>query len=157
MEGKKRMDNNFKGLAHIGIFTDDFEGSIYFYTKQLPFEVVEQTAEEHPDDTSGVYPLKYALLRLGTLYLELMECNNKGYTALGIAGTWDHVGIEVEDVEVAIQTLKQKGVPEEWFGTIVVNSALKPGKSYRSCTMRGKNGEKIGLYEMNNLTFFETN
>ena len=144
----------FKGLAHIGIFTDNFEETLYFYTKQFPFEIIKKTMEEHPDDTSGVYPLKYAIVKLGHLYLEIMECHNKGYTALGVAGTWDHIGISVLDVEKAVNILKNRGVPEEWFGEIVVNSALNPNKIYRSCTIYGRNGEKIGLYELDNDTFF---
>ena len=34
------MEQVFKGLAHIGLFTDDYEGTMYFYTKQLPFQII---------------------------------------------------------------------------------------------------------------------
>ena len=47
------------------------------------------------------------------------------------------------------------GVEAERFEPIVVNNQLFPGHVYRSCRLTGANGELIGLYEMDNKTFFD--
>ena len=149
------MDNNFRGLAHIGLFTDDYEKTIFFYTKQLPFRIVKETVEEHPGDGSGYYPMKWALIELNGLYLEIMECANHACVENNTDGVFNHLGISVEDLDPAIEQLRKKGVEAERFEPIVVNNQLFPGHVYRSCRLTGANGELIGLYEMDNKTFFD--
>lgn len=150
------MDGNkvFRGMAHIGIFTDNFDKTLEFYTEILPFEIVKNTIEEHPGDDSGVYPLKVCIARLNDIYLELIETNNKGWTANGVDGAFNHLGISVYDLDVAIAYIKEAGFPEERIADIVYNSEMIPGKIYRSCRIRGYNDENIGLYEVDNATFY---
>ena len=148
------MEQVFKGLAHIGLFTDDYEGTMYFYTKLLPFQIIKETIEKHEGDTSGYYPMKWALIELKGLYLEIMQCANNACAKKDVAGNFDHLGISVSDLDAAIALLKQKGVSPERFEKIVVNDQLFPGHTYRSCRLKGKNGEWIGLYEMDNQKFF---
>ena len=149
------MDQIFKGLAHIGIFTDDYEAAMHFYTQQLPFQVVKETVEEHEGDESGYYPMKWALVEMNGLYLEIMQCANNACAEKDVPGNFNHLGISVSDLDQAIAVLKEKGVAAERFEEIVVNNQLFPGHTYRSCRMKGINGELIGLYEMDNHTFFD--
>lgn len=148
------MRQTFEGLAHIGLFTDDYEKTMYFYTKQLPFEIVKETVEEHPDSEAPWYPMKWALIELNGLYLEIMECANKACVENGVAGVFNHLGISVSDLDKAIDELKTKGISEDRFENVVVNNELFPGHVYRSCRMTGANGELIGLYEMDNKEYF---
>lgn len=145
----------FCGLAHIGIFTDDFEKTLHFYTEILPFTIVRNMVEEQPDDLSGIYPMKVCILRLNDLYLEIMECADHGWVADGVDGTFNHIGISVSDLDEAIVHLKEKGFPSERIQQVMTNTSLIPGKTFRSCRIRGYNDENIGLYEINNRTFYE--
>ncbi|MEE0203091.1 MAG: VOC family protein [Muricomes sp.] len=150
------MEENkiFCGLAHIGIFTDDFEKTLHFYTEILPFMIVRNTVEEQPEDTSGIFPLKVCIVRLNDLYLEIMECSNHGWTANGIDGTFNHMGISVSDLDSALEQMKAKGFPPERIQQVLTNTSLIPGRTFRSCRVRGYNDENIGLYEINNQTFY---
>lgn len=149
------MKQLFKGLAHIGLFTDDYEKTMYFYTEQLPFRIVKETVEEHQGDTSGYYPMKWALIELDGLYLEIMECANKACVENGVSGTFNHLGISVSDLDLALNELKCRGIEDGRLGEVVVNDQLFPGHVYRSCQIKGANGELIGLYEMDNRVFFD--
>lgn len=152
--GDAERKTAFRGIAHVGIFTDDFEKTLKFYTEILPFEIVKNTVEENPGDESGAYPLKVCIARLNDLYLELMECHNKGWTANGIDGTFNHLGISVYNLDEALEEIRSKGFPEEKISEIVTNTTLIPGKTFRSCRIRGYNDENIGLYEIDNETFY---
>lgn len=71
------MENNvFCGLAHLGVFTDNYQETMNFYTDQLPFTVVYETIIKKPEDTTGAFPMKFAMIRLNELYIEIMECAN---------------------------------------------------------------------------------
>ena len=87
------MDQIFTGLAHIGLFTDDYGKTMHFYTGQLPFRVIKETVEEHPGDESGYYPMRWALVELNGLYLEIMQCANNACAENGVAGVFNHLGI----------------------------------------------------------------
>ena len=50
------MERIFNGLAHIGLFTDDYEMTMHFYTKQLPFGIVKETMEDHPGTSADIIP-----------------------------------------------------------------------------------------------------
>ena len=75
------------GLQHIGLPTNDIKKTIDYYAA-LGFEVAYQTV--HNGEA-------VAFLKLGDLVLETYE-NGK---AVGVAGAWDHVSINVTDVEEA--------------------------------------------------------
>lgn len=149
------MGQIFRGLAHIGLFTDDYKNTMHFYTEQLPFQIIKETVEEHEGDTSGYYPMQWALIELNGLYLEIMQCANQACVENGVAGAFNHLGISVSDLERAIDELKHKGIEDDRFEAVAVNGQLFPGHVYRSCRIKGANGELIGLYEMDNQNFFD--
>lgn len=79
--------NNFTGIQHIGIPTNDFDKTVDFYST-LGFEVAFQTV----NGTS-----KVAFLRLNDLVIETSENNNINTEA----GAINHLAIDVNDIEEA--------------------------------------------------------
>lgn len=77
--------NNFTGIQHIGIPTNDFDKTVDFYST-LGFEVAFQTV----NGTS-----KVAFLRLNDLVIETSENNNINTEA----GAINHLAIDVKDIE----------------------------------------------------------
>ena len=148
--------NYFLGLAHVAIFTDRYEDTIDFYTKIFPFTVVKELVEERKGDNGGFFPLKYALLKLNDLYLEIMESADKK-NFCNIEGAVHHIGLKVADIENAVQFLIKRGLPSSMIPEIDVNTTLYPGKTFKAASTKGVNGEIINFYEMDNADFFDEN
>ena len=100
--GRERKDKimSFKsiatGLQHIGIPTNDIEGTIAFYA-ELGFDVA------HRANNGGE---QVAFLRLGDLTVETYQ-NGR---AVGRAGAVDHVAINVTDVKRAREIADRLGL-----------------------------------------------
>ena len=147
-------EENFVGLAHIGIFTSNYEETVKFYTENLPFKIMKEIVEEAPEvDDRPNFPLKLAMLRLGNLYLEIMERADKlpNNAKLNMV---DHIGIEVKDHRAAVQYLRSRGLPEDRLPQSKENITLIPGKCFVSGAVIGPCGERVGLYQMNTETFY---
>ena len=88
-------------MAHkihkIAIISDDIEGAVEFYTKNLGLTVVERFANEDDED--------YVFLDAGGILLELMP-----QKAMGQAPGFHHISFDVDSVEDSAQDLKNKGV-----------------------------------------------
>ena len=81
------LKEQFNGIQHIGIPTNDIEATIDFY-KALGFEIAFRTVNEEADE-------EVAFLKLNTLVVETYE--NKA--AKMEAGAIDHMAIDVKDIE----------------------------------------------------------
>lgn len=92
----KEFKENITGVQHLGLPTNDIEKTIEFY-KMLGFEIVYQTVNGSE---------KVAFLRLGNLTIETYE--NK--QAALKHGAWDHVALDVKDVEAAFEAAKENGL-----------------------------------------------
>lgn len=149
------MQEVFRGLAHLGLFTDNISETLHFYVDQLCFSVVYETTIHKPQDTRGMFPLKFAMLRLGELYIEVMECANHANTQNRVNGVVNHIGIRVTDLDKAIAHLRETGVTPARIGSITEECDQIPGRKFRQCRVRGWNGETIGLYEVDNAVFME--
>jgi catechol 2,3-dioxygenase-like lactoylglutathione lyase family enzyme len=146
--------NYFLGLAHVAIFTDRYEDTMNFYTKIFPFTVVKELVEKREGDTGGFFPLKYALIKLNDLYLEIMEsADKKNFN--NIEGAVHHIGLKVSDIDKAMEFLVKRGLPASMVPQIDVNTTLYPGKTFRAASTKGVNGEVINFYEMDNAAFFD--
>lgn len=88
--------NNFTGIQHIGIPTNDFDKTVDFYST-LGFEVAFQTV----NGTS-----KVAFLRLNNLVIETSENNNINTEA----GAINHLAIDVKDIEEAYKFICDKNL-----------------------------------------------
>lgn len=144
----------FRGLAHVCLFTDKYDETINFYTKILPFSLVKELVENRPDDKSGFYPLKFGLVKINDLYIEILECADKRNWNDAV-GPFHHIGISVNDIDKAITFLEARGLPAGTIPKPNLNSTLYPGKPYRGCSFLGICGERIGLYEFQNKEFFD--
>jgi catechol 2,3-dioxygenase-like lactoylglutathione lyase family enzyme len=144
----------FLGLAHVALFTDKYEDTIKFYTKIFPFVLVKELIEVRKDDASGFFPLKYALIKLNDLYIEIMESADKR-NFNNIEGAVHHIGIKVADIDKALDFLLKRGFSASTFPEINVNTTLYPGKTFRAASTKGINGEIINLYEMDNADYFD--
>ena len=87
------LKEQFNGIQHIGIPTNDIEATIDFY-KALGFEIAFRTVNEEADE-------EVAFLKLNTLVVETYE--NKA--AKMEAGAIDHMAIDVKDIEKVSKTL----------------------------------------------------
>ncbi len=92
------MDNNFTGIQHIGIPTNDIEATIAFYQK-LGFIPVLRTVNEQANE-------KVAFLRLHNLNIETYE--NKA--AEMKTGAIDHIAINCVSIEDAFSYINKEGL-----------------------------------------------
>lgn len=99
----------FRRIDHVEIIPADFERSLDFYREILGFETWQRTAVEMP-------PLnEIAYLKLGDTMLELLSVDG----AVEVAAEQWRVGyrmmaLEVENMEEAVQYLKDRDVPITW-------------------------------------------
>ena len=92
------MDDNFTGIQHIGIPTNDIEATIAFYQK-LGFIPVLRTVNEQANE-------KVAFLRLHNLNIETYE--NKA--AEMKTGAIDHIAINCVSIEDAFSYINKEGL-----------------------------------------------
>ena len=87
------------GLQHIGLPTNDLDETIRFY-ELLGFENVYQTVNEKANE-------RVAFLQFGSLMVETYENRNAALKE----GAWDHVALDVTDIDAAYQFAKEQGFP----------------------------------------------
>lgn len=97
-ENENEFKEQFNGIQHIGIPTNDIEATIDFY-KALGFEIAFRTVNEEADE-------EVAFLKLNTLVVETYE--NKA--AKMEAGAIDHMAIDVKDIEKVYEMINQAGL-----------------------------------------------
>lgn len=116
------------GVQHVGLPTNDLDKTIAFYTA-LGFEIAFQTVNEQAGE-------RVAFLRLGNLTVESYENHN----AAGYSGAWDHIALDVTDVEAVFRLIKEKG-----YTTPNQQIEFLPfwEKGVRFFTITGPNGEKV--------------
>ena len=103
----------FKRIDHIELLTAAPERTIAFYTSMLGF--VERERMRIPETPSG--PLDLVYLELGGTTVEVM-CYPQARAIPARAGElrlgWQCLALEVEDMDSALATLKDKGVGVAW-------------------------------------------
>lgn len=87
------------GLQHIGIPTNDLDATVDFYEK-LGFKTALATKNEAADE-------RVTFLKLNDLVIEVYENNQ----ALLKDGAIDHIAFNVEDIEEALQEVKDLNIP----------------------------------------------
>ena len=87
------------GIQHIGLPTNDIDATIKFY-ETLGFEVASTC--DLPGD-------KVAFLKLKNICIETYQSKN-GDCAKGIDGAVDHVSVDVDDIEAALEAVKAAGL-----------------------------------------------
>jgi glyoxylase I family protein len=102
----------FKRIDHIELLTAAPERSIAFYTGVLGFRERERT--RIPATPSG--PLDLVYLELGGTTLEVMNYPEAAIPARAAEPRlgWQCLALEVEDMDLALQMLKAKGIEPAW-------------------------------------------
>lgn len=121
------MKANATGIQHLGIPTDNLEGTIAFYEK-LGFEMIWRSGADCAD--------KVAFLQLGSLVIETYYVDKPAKAD----GAIDHVALNVKDVEAAFSFCRKGG-----FDMLDQQVNFLPffDKGVKFFTIRGINGEKV--------------
>lgn len=126
-----------KGLAHIGLIVSDIERSAKFYTEVLGFRQIWQNKNKSPEgDISIVF------VQNTNCVLELI-CFPK--TEKRSAGSFDHIALRVENINSAMDRLKQKGVKFIEGSYEEAPQVFENGS--RWVFLSGPDGERIELNE----------
>jgi len=93
---------------HYGVYSDDLETSIQFYTEVLGFELLFTALA----DEAGI-PLKMAWVRNDSgIVVELLEYESYN-AAAGAIGCRNHIALRTADMEATVAELKEAGVEME--------------------------------------------
>ena len=120
------IKDRITGVQHLGLPTRDFEGTLKFY-EGLGFEVEWRSAE---------FPV--AFIRNGSIEMETFQKDE----ANQVWGAWDHIAIDVDDVDKTWADAKEAGykIVEGEDGPILLPFFEK---GVRYFTIEGPNKEKI--------------
>lgn len=97
---------NFIGLAHIGLYTEDMKTSKNYYMKYFCAAVDTERHIEKEDGST----VEVAMLSIGTMVLELIEHSDKNLHKRGNGGCVDHFAISVRGLDSLIDTLGNAGM-----------------------------------------------
>ena len=87
------------GMQHIGLPTNDIDATIAFY-QTLGFELASTC--ELPEN-------KVAFLKLKNICIETYQ-SKEGDCAKGFDGAIDHISVDVDDIEAAMEAVKAAGL-----------------------------------------------
>ncbi len=132
--------SNFKGLAHIGLFTEDVEASKSFYMNNLGFKLDYETKLDKPNNAWS----KIAFINLNGMVIELIEPSDKTLVKKGNNGSVDHLTIEVKNLPDIVSNLKTRGITFE-TEVPIINEKLYNG--VQIIFFRGPSGERLELFE----------
>ena len=95
-------------INHIGIAVRSIEEATKLYTEALGLKV-------HDTETVEAYKVKIAMIPVGESEIELVEpTDSEGAVAKYIEKNGEglhHLALEVDDIEVALSSLKASGIP----------------------------------------------
>lgn len=92
------LKNYSTGVQHIGIPTNDMEGTVSFYQK-LGFEIAFETVNKEADE-------RVVFLKMGTLVVEAYE----NHAAVLTSGAIDHVALDVKNIEEIYKYVNEAGL-----------------------------------------------
>ena len=118
------------GLAHIGLFVSDLSVSKSFYMDTLGFEA------------AGDYQLpscRISFVRAGSCVIELIQ---RASGEPRQAGLFDHVCLEVDDIESLVCKLIEKNIRFETDNIVDI-----PELSIRNVFFSGPDGERLEFCE----------
>ena len=95
------MKEFLRGVHHIGLPTDNMDGTIAFYQKLGAQIVFEKTVQEEGK------PIRVVHLQLSDLLIEAYERDE----IFGVAGAVDHVAIQVNNIDAVYKRVKEMNLP----------------------------------------------
>jgi len=130
------MKEMVTGYAHVGLYIKDVERSKKYYTDLLGFTCVSEFTNDFGD--------QLAFMKSGSMILELIQhkvwMDRKD-------GLFDHIAMQVDDIEAVSAELKAKGVEfadDIYFETRI--SHFVNGVKYQA--WRGPDGEHLEIYQV---------
>lgn len=128
------MSQFVKAYAHVGLYIKDVERSKKFYSEVLGFECICEFTNGTGD--------RLSFMKSGSLIIELIQhlkwMDRKD-------GLFDHIAMEVDDIESVSADLKAKGIvfeDEIYFDVNVFDKGVK----YQA--FRGPDGEHLEIYQV---------
>lgn len=129
------------GLAHIGVFVEDFERSVKFYTEVLDFKV---NWKGGLDDKDGHFDI--ALVQNDAVILEIVRQPDSLRRQRKEDGPIDHIAILYDDVSEMHQKLLKMGY--EFETQELVENPEFGGTGAKWIFFRGPDGEHIELAQL---------
>ena len=126
-----------KGLAHVGLYVSDADIEVKFYTEVLGFKLIWENVNKGDD---GDYIVKF--VQLGDCVIEIVQFP-KPITLPD--GHFDHIALDVENLDEVMEDLKAKGIEYD-EGSYCVNPGTFEHGS-RWVLFRGPSGEHLELNE----------
>ena len=123
------------GIHHLCVQTADLEASLHFYRDLIGFQVLDRETCDFGE---------YAMLKLGTSRLELIEPNAPQADSFGPGGSLAHFGLQVQRIDEVYADLLGRGVR---FAPGGVQTYAQPMGGFRAVSLVGPSGENINLYE----------
>jgi len=99
IDDSKNIGAGIKNIQHIGIPTDDLDGSLAFY-ERLGFSSAMRKTFTHQGSTGEVLMVKHA-----SIVIELYNFNHEHRAIGGI----DHIAFNVTDIEASFKKMKEQG------------------------------------------------
>lgn len=128
------MDQFVKAYAHVGLYIKDVERSKQYYHDILGFECICEFTNGTGD--------RLSFMKSGSLIIELIQ--HKVWMDRH-DGLFDHIAMQVDDIEAVSAALKAKGVEfedEVYFDVNVFDNGVK----YQA--FRGPDGEHLEIYQV---------
>ena len=94
-----------EGFAHIGLFVNDIERSLKFYTEKLNFKLIWESVNQCDD---GDVLVKF--IQNGDSVIELVQFPKPIQRE---DGWFDHIAMNVEDIDAVIAELEKMGIAFE--------------------------------------------
>ncbi len=124
------MIKYLKGIHHVGLPTNNMDGTIEFYKKlggSIVFEKMDEEAGK---------PIRVVHIKLADLKIEVYERDE----IAGVAGAFDHIAFQVNDIEAAFEFAKNLGLK---FMENEINVSTYWPDGARWFIVYGVNGEKL--------------
>ncbi len=132
---------------HVMLYVSDIEASIDFYTKAFDLEVTQRITAlnvKQPDGTVITNSVNMAFLKFPgqNFVLEIAE---RSVEDNGISPFYQHVGVDVKDIDAAARRVLDAG-GTDYTGIRFVSTNVN--SSAKNAFFKGPDGESIELMEM---------
>ena len=122
-------------IHHICVHAKNIDESIAFYRDIFGFTLIGKESSDVDE---------YAMLKLGTSRLELIQPKPQKESDFGDRGSIAHIGLAVHDIDSVVKELRTKGV--QFLSEEIVDKDAPLG-GLRAIQMHGPADEHINLYE----------
>ena len=136
---------------HVMLYVGNLDSSIAFYSRAFDLEVTQRITSltvTRPDGSTAAREVKMAFLKFpGQEFV--FELAERKVPDDGISPVFQHVGVDVKDIEAAAERVKAAG--GEGFNGIAVVEAQ--GVRAKTAVFQGPDGENVELMQIVSGTF----